>query len=86
MRQHRQRVPLTPPTDLHDVVEPVQAEQTPRLLEEEGAPLPAVHAAEAYTHPLVPTVQVPARQVEDFYARLARRPGVREFLSRLANE
>ena len=73
MSQDLQRVQLTPQTDLHDVVEQVHADQIPR---KEGEPL-------AVVSPVEPT---PAQTVQAFYEKMAKRPDVRELLTRLAKK
>ena len=76
MTQNIQRIQLTPQTDLHDVVEQVHADQTPRLIEKEGEPL-------AIVSPVEPT---PAQSVQAFYEKMAKRSDVSELLTRLAKK
>ena len=71
-----QRIQLTPETDLHDVIEQVREDQTPRLIEKEGEPL-------AVVSPVEPT---PAQTVQAFYEKMATRPDVSELLTRLAKK
>ena len=76
MTQNIQRIQLTPQTDLHDVVEQVHADQTPRLIEKAGEPLAVVS----------PVEPKPAQRVQAFYEKLAKRPNVSQLLARLAKK
>ncbi len=86
MAPDEQRAQLAAQADLADLVEQVQADETPTP-NESGGQLPAVGfpADDVTRHP-APVEPTPAQTVRAFYERMAERPDVRELLSRLAKK
>ena len=86
MARDGQRARLAGQVDFDDLVERVDADESPPLSEGGGQPSTGGFPGDEFTQHPAPTEPTPAQTVRAFYEQMVKRPEVSALLSRLAKK